>query len=263
MSDPVTNAQVEDVLSSIRRLVGENKRPATAQAEDPGPGRLVLTPQLRVSDHDVLKLDATDAVDPSEQWFEFEEPPFDDEPLDFERAEDADLDAEMSVTRHELVDQASSETEDATSDDQSIEAFFARRTPVPPSALSERIDALETAIARSSDLYEPEGDEDDDFAVALPAKADWDKRRLLDATGAPVQHVEDTAAYDDDDAQVLDEDALHELVADIVRAELKGPLVAKIVQEELQGDLGERITRNVRKMVRREIQRALTARELD
>lgn len=47
----------------------------------------------------------------------------------------------------------------------------------------------------------------------------------------------------------LDEESLRALVADIVR-------------EELQGALGERITRNVRKLVRREIQRALAAQDL-
>ncbi|MBY6135273.1 hypothetical protein KUV61_05505 [Nocardioides marinus] len=47
----------------------------------------------------------------------------------------------------------------------------------------------------------------------------------------------------------LDEDGLRELVASIVR-------------EELQGALGERITRNVRKLVRREIHRALAAHDL-
>ena len=52
-----------------------------------------------------------------------------------------------------------------------------------------------------------------------------------------------------DDA-VLDEEALRELVADIVR-------------QELQGALGERITRNVRKLVRREIHRALSAQDFD
>jgi cell pole-organizing protein PopZ len=48
----------------------------------------------------------------------------------------------------------------------------------------------------------------------------------------------------------MDEEALRELVAEIVRT-------------ELQGALGERITRNVRKLVRREIHRALTAQELE
>lgn len=40
-------------------------------------------------------------------------------------------------------------------------------------------------------------------------------------------------------------------------------LVAEIIREELQGPLGERITRNVRMLVRREINRALEARGLD
>jgi len=40
-------------------------------------------------------------------------------------------------------------------------------------------------------------------------------------------------------------------------------LVSDIVRKELSGDLGERITRNVRKLVRREIHRALETRELD
>ncbi|MDX2482622.1 MAG: hypothetical protein QNK42_03070 [Pseudodonghicola sp.] len=52
------------------------------------------------------------------------------------------------------------------------------------------------------------------------------------------------------DESVIDEDSLRELVAEIVR-------------QELQGALGERITRNVRKLVRREIHRALAAQDLD
>lgn len=40
-------------------------------------------------------------------------------------------------------------------------------------------------------------------------------------------------------------------------------VVADIVRQELQGSLGERITLNVRKLVRREIQRALAVRELE
>ena len=52
------------------------------------------------------------------------------------------------------------------------------------------------------------------------------------------------------DEAALDEDALRDMITDIVR-------------DELSGVLGERITRNVRKLVRREIQRALIAREFD
>jgi len=52
------------------------------------------------------------------------------------------------------------------------------------------------------------------------------------------------------DEDVLDEEALRDMVAEIVR-------------QELQGALGERITRNVRKLVRREIHRALATQDLD
>ncbi|APX23839.1 MAG: hypothetical protein CML50_13495 [Rhodobacteraceae bacterium] len=50
MSDPVTNVEIEDVLSSIRRLVSEDTRPKTpAQPAGAGkPDRLVLTPAQRV-----------------------------------------------------------------------------------------------------------------------------------------------------------------------------------------------------------------------
>ncbi|MEM9970915.1 MAG: hypothetical protein AAF762_07425 [Pseudomonadota bacterium] len=40
-------------------------------------------------------------------------------------------------------------------------------------------------------------------------------------------------------------------------------LVNRLLREELQGEIGERITRNVRKLVRQEIQRALTVQDLD
>ena len=39
-------------------------------------------------------------------------------------------------------------------------------------------------------------------------------------------------------------------------------LISRMIRDELQGDLGERITRNVRKLVRREVQRALTSKDL-
>ena len=55
--------------------------------------------------------------------------------------------------------------------------------------------------------------------------------------------------FDQEDAG-FDEEALHDLVREIIR-------------EELQGSLGERITRNVRKLVRVEINRVLAARDFN
>ncbi|MFN0113850.1 MAG: hypothetical protein ACKVPY_04155 [Paracoccaceae bacterium] len=53
MSEPMTNVEIEDVLSSIRRLVSEDlravrPRPAAETALPPPEGKLVLTPALRV-----------------------------------------------------------------------------------------------------------------------------------------------------------------------------------------------------------------------
>ncbi|OIQ25807.1 MAG: hypothetical protein BM562_16835 [Alphaproteobacteria bacterium MedPE-SWcel] len=82
------------------------------------------------------------------------------------------------------------------------------------------------------------------------ATATEDDRTLENAQALAQGAAEDVAleALDAEDG-FLDEDSLRDLVADIVR-------------EELQGPLGERITRNVRKLVRREIQRALAAQDL-
>lgn len=61
MSDPVSNADIEDVLSSIRRLVTEDVSPPERPAKS-APGRLVLTPALRVMDSDKPEEVRSDAV---------------------------------------------------------------------------------------------------------------------------------------------------------------------------------------------------------
>ena len=53
------------------------------------------------------------------------------------------------------------------------------------------------------------------------------------------------------------DNALAGLDAEALRA-----LIVEIVREELAGDIGEKMTRNVRKLVKREINRALLSREL-
>ncbi|MCJ7871502.1 hypothetical protein [Phaeobacter sp. J2-8] len=75
---------------------------------------------------------------------------------------------------------------------------------------------------------------------------------LAAAEQAPTPSPERTeeANADAGDLQTIDEDTLRTMVAEIVRS-------------ELQGALGERITRNVRRLVRREIHRALANQDLD
>jgi hypothetical protein len=60
----------------------------------------------------------------------------------------------------------------------------------------------------------------------------------------------DAAAIAPSDAPAIDDEQLRALIAVLLR-------------EELQGPLGERITRNIRKLVRREIERALAVRDFE
>jgi hypothetical protein len=133
--------------------------------------------------------------------------------------------------------------------------------------LSAKIEALETAIGEIPDQWEPDGEVGDDYAgtpvqtlqwqdhdgddggpAAPAAWADAPPGDYSPPADAPVDAEPDEDLFPDD--TLLDEESLRELVADIVR-------------QELQGALGERITRNVRKLVRREIHRALTAQDLE
>ncbi|MDP7152525.1 MAG: hypothetical protein QGI70_16345, partial [Paracoccaceae bacterium] len=84
---------------------------------------------------------------------------------------------------------------------------------------------------------------------AKPRSEDLDDGSEAASETAPQPEPEIlTAAFSDqveEQGLVLDEEMLRGMVHDIVR-------------QELQGVLGERITRNVRKLVRREIQRAFS-----
>ncbi|MFK7745497.1 MAG: hypothetical protein AB8B47_10615 [Roseobacter sp.] len=241
MSDIVTNAEVEDVLSSIRRLVGDNKRPADSGVQVAVEDRFVLTPQLRVSESDVLVLQPQDAIETEEDWCEFEEPPL-PEPYVLK---DAVARNPNQVAAEETEHQQPA-LETPPSDAPS--SFF---------ELSAKIAALETAIAKTSDQWDPDGPGRDPYAGTQSPAMKWQDNVELDAKGTPVKDAADMPVdantirlAETVEEQIMDESALRDLVSEIVRS-------------ELQGDLGERITRNVRKLVRREIQRALTAQSLD
>ncbi len=152
--------------------------------------------------------------------------------------------------------------------------------PYSTATLSAKIAALEAKIGQTQDQWEPDGEMGDDYAGTHVETIKWQDHKV-DETSGPLRPALNPAALDpgfvsassgdtgggpgesgardgggdgldllDNDDAILDEESLRELVADIVR-------------QELQGALGERITRNVRKLVRREIHRALTAQELD
>ncbi|WP_420013805.1 hypothetical protein [Tateyamaria sp.] len=263
MSDPMTNTEVEDVLSSIRRLVSDEKRTEPESATAPASDRLVLTPSLRVLDDDVS----------AEAEYEAEPELAQDD------VSEDEVSAPGQVTyAHEARDHAEAEQDQAQDDEDSAPILLQAHDAVieesvslddhdaspnvpAPETLGEKIAALETLIAGRSDEFEPDEAGADAYAgTEAPAMA-WEDaeeedEEVVEATF--VSHVEATATSEPEDDtpfftgddDILDEDALRELVSDIVR-------------QELQGALGERITRNVRKLVRREIHRALAAQDLE
>ncbi len=127
-------------------------------------------------------------------------------------------------------------------------------------SLEEKIAELEAMIGGSADLEDWEDEESGQgdnaaFAHRTSSPLEWEDAPAPDAifqtrrAGALSQIADDLDEDVPGDPPAsplagLDEQALRELVASVVRS-------------ELQGALGERITRNVRKLVRREIQRAL------
>lgn len=177
--------------------------------------------------------------------------------LEFDEYEDAE------VQEDETLVETVSEDEDAVEE-----------TDEPQASLEDKIAELEAMVGESQDDWD--GDEDIDDADVT--SIEWrdtvedamtateserssasiihdvepeEARSAAWTTGEP--EVEDDA-YDAvlfaDETTEIDEDALRDMVADIVR-------------QELQGALGERITRNVRKLVRREIHRALASSEFE
>lgn len=285
MSDPVTNVEIEDVLSSIRRLVSDGDksraRDSNAETEAEGtaeaapdapdgeattPDRLVLTPAFRVAeDDDVAPSPAEDAsVDVAASPATVDEDHQDDD----QAGEIAEVAASAELlweTPRASAAQQAPETDNAATPD-SVE------TADPPdrSTLEATIAELEAAVGPDDD-FEPDNGSEEIEAVVWPgstSRVRADTTDAQDVSDIPFQHHRDEDDYasedvdlssDDDDAVLnayldddgmMDEDMLRDLVTDIVR-------------QELQGTMGERITRNVRKLVRREIHRILSSQDFD
>ncbi len=137
------------------------------------------------------------------------------------------------------------------------EAPAAKAAPEEDARGVQEDDLTASEEAADASQEDPEVAEGDPANVASPETTDSSVSD--EPVAGPSEAVENVAVADNYDAdaefafvdqEVIDEDALRDMVAEIVR-------------QELQGALGERITRNVRKLVRREIHRALTTQELD
>ncbi len=128
----------------------------------------------------------------------------------------------------------------------------------PDTAQARSQDTLESKIAALAEMVGERGEQDvwedtaaEDEAVDTAVFHRASKR--ANRTDWPLDAGEEGSLdhrLTDEPSAYLDEDALRDMVAEIVR-------------QELQGALGERITRNVRKLVRREIHRVLLTQDFD
>lgn len=151
-------------------------------------------------------------------------------------------------------------------------------------SIESKIAALEALVGGTNDQFEPDGAEEPNGAPDAGQSLPWIDARDSGTANTPLPESNDEAQTADFDASAFAvrrprnsviEEAASEAeneFADAVANNLDGAfldedalrdMVAEIVRQELQGPLGERITRNVRKLVRREIYRALAANELD
>lgn len=160
--------------------------------------------------------------------------------------------------------------------------------------LQARIASVEAALAGRDDEWEPDGDDDDPYAGEQMTTLEWedhasDERKTGEAEKDTEATVFEAAAdkgfepeaeglgddftpsavEQDDHLERAEETASSgagddwHLESDVLDEEALRDMVSEIVRQELQGALGERITRNVRKLVRRELHRALASQEFE
>lgn len=310
MSEPLSSHEIEDVLSSIRRLVSEELRPAprpaapprdqAAVAADPvasavapaavppaavtparmaEPGKLLLTPSLRVVGEDWQPAEpqpaaadtAAEALAPETAGPETAGPETARvdpvllhqglaarpgaaaaaDPLDGPRQGGPLMDYDEDLVW-------------ATAGEPDPEPFAPQprpwaAEPVPhPAWVQSEGDWQEDEpvpfVAR------PRGAATDDpLALAWADRAEAEVRARLEEVRMPEAEPRAEAT----DPLALPEGGLFAAGEAVIDEEALRDIVREIIREELAGSLGERITRNVRKLVRIEINRARAAREFD
>lgn len=207
MSNMARSDEIDELVSSVRNLV--SYKDGDVARKMPPPGRLILTPALRI---DVQQDNTPDAADPTTS-------------------------ADLLV----LYNAVTPET----------------------SRLGDTVAELEVAVTARAEDWEPDGGEpfdqaawaasafdlpQDDPVPAAPEAAIAETLSQIAQSGLDARIAADIAAQNP--ALPMDEDALR-------------AAVVRILREELAGELGEKITRNVRKLVWREINRVLVVCDLD
>lgn len=293
MKEAEAEFEIEDVLSSIRRLVSQDNRPTrvrrvafrqSAAAMEPAPVPvpsleeecLVLTEAQRIApeqadivaelsrlETSIAEMEASVAErEPTMEAPAVSDPEATQETLDAAEAgfadaaqyeedidqfESAEAEAEICEDIPEQLDAGSQEaaatdSEEDTLLDKEPRECVVDAVPVMETPQAE-VDGIpnEAGISIEQNLSEAETPPRLTPQIVRP-----DRFRQTKSQASP----EPSQFFDGNIHDAFDEEALRMLVAQLIR-------------EELRGVLGERITHNVRKLVRREIQRALADHDIE
>jgi len=256
MSGPMRTSEIEDFVSSVRRLVSVDarKRPVS---RDLAQDRLVLTPALRVGPEAApdaspliltarLKDEDPEPADPTPVFDAAADSAATTNPHAFEAEWEEDLWAEPDPPLSELAlgaEEAEVVAESAT--------FQPDTDPV----------AMAADVQEEDSPWAEVGEEwlDDAPAPGDPAQAAA-LEGLVDRVAAEMQAKRPDVLKLGAEDMLTDGEGNPLTVLDEAALQL---IIRQLIREELKGVLGERITQSVRKLVRAEINRALAAHALD
>ncbi|MCK0138041.1 hypothetical protein [Aliiroseovarius sp. F47248L] len=286
MSDPVSNAEIEDVLSSIRRLISESK--ATDGRADQGKAeKLVLTPAFRVHDEGSAK-SASPKPDRN---------PVQEQPASLDAIQQNKSTGGAKANEEEQPVPVFSHRGYTSTPDEEAEEFHDLSESSNDAAPSTgSVSEIEEVVSQRDDMWEADGGdetnqtdvlmfhaarlktEDEYTIVGETGQDDWSDKSTGDVTDeAPFIAVADpedvapapparivqnhpermTSVPTGREVEIVGDDT------DIIDEEVVQAMVARLVREELQGEVGEKITQSIRRFVRREIERALTLKGLE
>ena len=267
---------IEDVLSSIRRLVATDPTTVPQTPVRPAPTMgpaLVLDQAQRVTDpedpfqmiHDVTRDDSAHADVPQATKDVSEEiagliaetDPSDDPVPAIGQEDDDDADPVASDA---------SRRSDFPEDPHALEFEFTAPAPKAEDG-EEGLGPVDTDSVSTADLSDWDAENDPSLAFEDPEPGEIAPPR----PDVPSGYAEDTdfiaTAVSTSAIRVtqaaLENPDLLQLSPQLAHDDALRDLIAETVRQELAGDLGERITRNVRKLVRRELRQMLASEEFD
>ncbi len=321
MAKTVSGQDVEDMLSSVRRLVSSELPPHQRRvSKTPEPEKLVLTDAQRIEapkktarvrsqrlEDRIAELEAAVSKTPDDWEPDGSEDQAQHRPdrIVYTRPAGGKQRSARRASRITLIEQ-SPETAPVVPP-QAPAATGPAQAAEPPEdikakvqeAVSEEVtksstfdDALKAAVdnslsseAKSAEPPEPRKAAPEQIVAKLPPQKTVADAKPYDAvvvTPPPVQAAASKTVAEPPAARQVADTSMPKQASDRpvqpspqrsepadtqapldINAETLRPIVRQLLREELQGEMGERITRNVRKLVRQEIQRALAADGLD